>query len=143
MRFIYDTQNMGISQRSYNALEDALSVGSKKVQVATVLQVNTLKMNDTHSICGFAVVYSGEDEHGEQEFICYFTGDGFRTDGGGEGGKYYAKARDFLHKKGIEVKVINLKINPRTTNYEYIGSIIFAIESFLLKEVNTGITSHD
>jgi len=133
MRFIYDTKNMGISQRSYEALKDALSVGSKKVQVGTVLQVNTLDI-----ICGFAVVYCGEDERGEREFICYFTGDGFRTDGGGEGGRYYAQAMEFLRKKGIErVEVVNLKINPRTTAYEYMGSIIYAIESFLLnKETN-------
>jgi len=135
MRFIYDTNTMGVSQRTLDALKNALSVGSKKVKVDTVLQINTIYIN-----CGFAVIYSGEDEHGEKEFICYFTGDGFRTDGGGEGGRAYAKAQEVLHKKGIEPTVIDTGVKPSTTAYEYIGHIVYAIEVFLFNERDEEIT---
>ena len=135
MKFVYDTKNMGVPQRSLDALKDALSVGSKKVQVDTVLQVNTSKMNDTRSIgfyCGFAVIYYGEDEQGKKEFVCYFTGDDFRTDGIGEDGCAYAKVHEVLQQKGIEPTVIHTDIKPSTTVYEYIGSVIQAIDIFLL-----------
>ena len=140
MKFVYDTKNMGESQRSLDALKDALSVGSKKVVLDTVLQVNMLKIrgsNRTNPICrycGFAVIYCGEDEQGKKEFICYFTGDGFRTDGCGEGGCAYAQAHEVLQQKGIEPTVIHTDIKPSTTVYEYIGSVSQAIEIFLLNK---------
>ena len=122
MRFIYDTKNMGVSQRSYEALKDALSVGSKKAAVETVLQVNTVDI-----ICGFAVIYCGEDSRGEKEFICYFTylteGE-VSTDGSGEGSHAYIQAQELLHEWGIEATVIN-------SEYEDITYIIDAIDSFL------------
>lgn len=80
MRVIFDENNFGVTQRSLKALRSALSYAAVAGHEIGIVEVPTGSL-----CCGFLVVDKITNS-------AVFTGDGFRTDGGGEGGAGYRSA---------------------------------------------------
>lgn len=76
---IFDVNTFGITQRSLKMLRN--SIAARYTHRIAVIEVPT-----SNSCCGFLVL-----DRDERESI--WTGDGFRIDGGGEGGAGYRTAQ--------------------------------------------------
>jgi hypothetical protein len=87
MRFTWNDESWGITQKSFMSLRDELA--RRWGHRIAVLEVPT-----SENICGFLIV-------DETDGSCVFTGDGFRTDRGGEGGRGYAAAISLLRIFGF------------------------------------------
>jgi hypothetical protein len=125
MKFTYNTLDMGVTQRSYDTLKNILN--SFKNKVISIYQINTDTINNGY-LCGFAIIYKNDDDYYE----CYFTGNGFRTDGEGYGGRGYNKACHLIEFHEFTVnKIINVLSNTRISVYTLIGQIICEIENEL------------
>jgi len=80
MRVVFDENNFGITQKSLKAFRNALSYAAVAGDEVGIVEVPTGSL-----CCGFLVVTRITNS-------AVFTGDGFRTDGGGEGGAGYRSA---------------------------------------------------
>ena len=97
---IFDENSFGITQRSLKILRDSLA--QRMNHHIAVVEVPT---NDL--CCGFLILDRDLNE-------AIFTGDGFRTDGGGEGGAGYRSAEALF-------SLFRIKIIPwETVNIEQI-----------------------
>ncbi|MBN2569825.1 MAG: hypothetical protein JXB42_10395 [Deltaproteobacteria bacterium] len=87
MKIKFDIKSFGITYRSLKVLRDTLatSIGDE----IAIAQVPTDDI-----CCGFLIVNKTTGE-------ATFTGDGFRTDGGGEGGAGYKSAQALLRLFGL------------------------------------------
>lgn len=86
MEIIYNPETAGITGKSLRALRNALceTIYSK----SCVVKVQTQGI-----LCGFLVIDKTKGK-------AYWSGDGFRTDGGGEGGRGYSAAEDLIERFG-------------------------------------------
>lgn len=84
---IYDSESFGITQKSLKMLRNAL-VDNLRDKIL-VLEISTSDI-----LCGFLIV-----NHTQKSAT--WTGDGFRTDRGGEGGRGYKAATELLRTFGI------------------------------------------
>ncbi len=125
MKFTYNTSDMGITQYSYNTLKNTLTLFKSKDII--IYQINTDIINNGY-ICGFAIIHKNNDDIYE----CYFTGNGFRTDGEGEGGRGYVKACHLIEFNNLTInKILNVLSNTPISAYTLIGQIIDKIENEL------------
>ena len=87
MKILFDNDTFGITLKSLKKLRNTLAeyINDK---------VAVYKVNTGDITCGFVIV-----NHDKEEIV--FTGDGFRHDGGGEGGAGYNSARALLTVYGI------------------------------------------
>ncbi|RLG29058.1 hypothetical protein DRN98_08765, partial [Methanosarcinales archaeon] len=82
MRVSLDQEALGITERSLKVLRDEIA---RRVDDDLVV----LKIPTSDITCGYLIVDRTVKE-------AVFTGDGFRTDGGGEGGAGYRAAEAYL-----------------------------------------------
>ena len=86
---IYDESTFGITEKSLKMLRNALA--ERIDHRITVVEVPTDQI-----CCGFLILDKDAEE-------AVFSGDGFRTDNGGEGGAGYKSAKALLQVFGIPV----------------------------------------
>lgn len=106
-RVVFDENSFGNTQRSLKILIDVLV--SKFDRAVAVVQVQT-----TTLCCGFFIF-------DYEERCAYWTGDGFRTDGGGEGGAGYRSAEAFFSILGLLVYRFRLSLGDPFDGF-YIAS---------------------
>ena len=95
---IFDENSFGITQRSLKILRDTLARGID--QHIAVIEVPT---NDI--CCGYLIL-------NKDAGIATFTGDGFRADGGGEGGAGYRSAQAILNLfniRALSTRPVNIE----------------------------------
>lgn len=85
----FDEQSFGITQRSLKVLRDTLSRS-----IDHHIAVFEIPTNDL--CCGYLIL-------NRDTSTATFTGDGFRTDGGGEGGAGYRSAQAIISLFGLKV----------------------------------------
>jgi hypothetical protein len=102
-RVVFEERAFGITQRSLQMLRDTLARSID--QHVAVFEVST---NDL--CCGYLIL-------NRDTGTVTFTGDGFRTDGGGEGGAGYRSAHALLDLFGIRA----FPIGPVDTEEIYQG----------------------
>jgi len=87
----YTADSFGISRISLRNLRDWIA--DHRDQKMCILQIHT-----DHLCCGFACILKNGS--------AFYTGDGFRTDGGGEGGAAYRSALALMKLFGINFDVV-------------------------------------
>jgi len=88
----YNPENSGITGKSLRELRNALcaTINSAAIVVEVI----------THGIlCGFLVIDRTND-------VAYWSGDGFRTDSGGEGGRGYKAAVKMIESFGHNLQFV-------------------------------------
>ncbi|MFW6275384.1 MAG: hypothetical protein ACOC2M_01980 [bacterium] len=86
MKVLFDKGSMGITSRSLKSFRNALC---RRIDHKILI----IKVPTSHYLCGFLIIDFDKDE-------MFFSGDGFRTDGGGEGSAGYATAKIILEALG-------------------------------------------
>ncbi|MFW5804681.1 MAG: hypothetical protein ACOCWG_05575 [bacterium] len=97
MKVYADINTMGNTQFSLEKLRDILA--SKYKNILDIVEIPTSNIT-----CGFLVVDQDTNE-------AIFSGDGFRTDHGGEGGSGYKKAQIFMEVMGVEPNMLAPQID--------------------------------
>ena len=87
MRVSLDQETLGITERSLKVLRD--EIARRVDHELLVLEIPTSEIT-----CGYMIVDRTANE-------AVFSGDGFRTDGGGEGGAGYRAAQAYLDVFGL------------------------------------------
>lgn len=91
-------------------------------------EIYIIKIETGVITCGFLIIDRTTNQ-------MVFTGDGFRTDGGGEGGRGYKKALEFLNFVGIQMipTLVNTWDSDNLKPYE-----VSTIEkrAFILKDID-------
>jgi len=130
-QIIFSEDSFGITQKSLEILRDALA-NSLRQNIA-VVQVDT---NDL--CCGFFIFNPALG-------IVTWTGDGFRTDRGGEGGAGYKSAEALVGLFGLRITISDVRLDEQisrilsTGNHEEIEAALRA----LAKEVAGGLINED
>ena len=119
MKIKYSIDSFGITYKSLKILRDALatSIGN---------DIAIAKIPTSDLCCGFLIVDKTRNE-------ATFTGDGFRTDGGGEGGAGYRSAQALLNLFGLSFSDV-YPMAP--VNIEICRENIESVESKLLDMAN-------
>lgn len=125
MIFFWNKNNWGITGRSLMSLRNELS--KRLDHDICVLEVPT-----GNEICGFLIIDNTTDE-------CVFTGDGFRTDKRGEGGRGYDQSKVLLALFGIKMPIG--QIYPKTL--KSVGAINFYDnQASFVCEIKEAISEH-
>ena len=125
--FHWNNEAWGYTNPSLRRLRNSLC--SFFCDYVCVVEVETLD-----GLCGFLILNSTEN-------VAVFTGDGFRTDGGGEGGAGYNTAQALFAILGIPVsisisiadKIKKLSIGDQLANYVVLAQSMIIDELLVLE----------
>jgi len=129
MKVVFDENTFGITQKSLKMLRNALA---ESIHHSTaVIEVPTSDMT-----CGFLIVDRDANE-------AVWSGDGFRTDNGGEGGAGYKSALALLRLFGFSPSIEVVVSEPVDVNLFYTSSekATARIEKWVDEAIKSGAIS--
>ncbi len=121
---IFDQRTFGITQASLKILRDAIAE-----RISSEIAVVEIAMNEL--CCGYLVIDKTSN-------IAVYTGDGFRTDFGGEGGAGYASANALFDLFGIRPIPWEEEIIPFGATDDLVGRRLRDIAEKIIESLEPG-----